>query len=247
MAITDHTRKVLWSLSGNACARCQASLVRVPEVGDDPHAIVGQECHIIARAPSGPRGNGGQREDLDGPENLILLCAICHALVDAQPQRYPPEELRRIKARHVQRIAGRTTDPWPELRFERSGEPVELRLMDSGDALLGVIASFDAWSHDIPSQLSPAERGVIGDFLQACEDSGEAYDVIGPRRQLESGQDLDDLLGCLRGEGLFVYAGTRVGALAAGDRRCRWAEGFIRVVREKDVRVPRPTPAEATA
>lgn len=119
--------------------------------------------------------------------------------------------------------------------------------MDSGDDLLGIIASSDAWNHDIPPRPTPAEREVIGDFLQACQDSGEAYDVIGPRGQLESGHDLDGLLGCLRSEGLFVYAGTRVGALVAGDRRCRWAEGFIRVVRERDARVPGTETAQAAA
>lgn len=56
VAITNHTRKILWSLSGNACARCGTSLVRAPDAVGDVHAIVGRECHIVAQAPGGPRG-----------------------------------------------------------------------------------------------------------------------------------------------------------------------------------------------
>jgi hypothetical protein len=65
VAITAHTRKVLWSLSGNACARCDEPLVHAPEAADDVHAIVGRECHIVAGAPTGPRGRTGLRQDLD--------------------------------------------------------------------------------------------------------------------------------------------------------------------------------------
>jgi 5-methylcytosine-specific restriction endonuclease McrA len=96
MAISAHTRKILWSFSGNACARCGTQLVTTPVAADDRHAIVGRECHIVAQAPSGPRGMSGPRQDLDDYENLILLCANCHAVVDWQPAQFPPEKLREL-------------------------------------------------------------------------------------------------------------------------------------------------------
>lgn len=101
MSVTDHTRKVLWAFSRNTCARCGLQLVRAPEVATDRHAIVGQECHIVARSVDGPRGlAAADVADLDGLDNLILLCASCHAIVDSQPARYSVDELRALKAKH---------------------------------------------------------------------------------------------------------------------------------------------------
>ncbi|HEV2997484.1 MAG TPA: hypothetical protein VGX16_00130, partial [Solirubrobacteraceae bacterium] len=97
VAISSHTRKILWSFSGNACAHCDTQLVMTPSAADDRHAIIGRECHIVAQAPSGPRGMDGSRQDLDGYDNLILLCANCHAHVDGQPARFPPEKLCELK------------------------------------------------------------------------------------------------------------------------------------------------------
>jgi hypothetical protein len=107
VAITDHTRKVLWSLSGNASARCDEPFVRAPEAAHDSHAIVGRERHVIARSAGGPRGGSGPRVALDAYENLILLCANCHAIVDAQPERFTPNEARRIEAEHESKILAR--------------------------------------------------------------------------------------------------------------------------------------------
>lgn len=85
--------------------------MQTPGDGDLRHAVVGQECHIVARSATGPRGTDGERDDLDGYTNLILLCATCHALVDSQPGTYTLDVLRRLKAKHeraqdVDRVAG---------------------------------------------------------------------------------------------------------------------------------------------
>jgi hypothetical protein len=105
--ITDHTRRVLWARAGNACALCHAALVRAPERGLDRHTVVGQECRIVARRPGGPRGNAKQRAniDIDGYSNLVLMCANCHALIDAQTELYTVDELQRHKAAHETRAA----------------------------------------------------------------------------------------------------------------------------------------------
>ena len=58
MGITSKTRKMLWGKSGNRCAMpdCKKELVvNISEI--DNHSIIGEECHIIAQSPDGPRGN----------------------------------------------------------------------------------------------------------------------------------------------------------------------------------------------
>lgn len=56
MAITDRTRKVLWAKAGGRCSMCATQLVTDAFETDDP-SVVGEEAHIVARSPNGPRAN----------------------------------------------------------------------------------------------------------------------------------------------------------------------------------------------
>ncbi len=49
MAISDKTRKRLWANSGGLCAICKTRLLKELKP-EDKHSIVGDECHIVARA-----------------------------------------------------------------------------------------------------------------------------------------------------------------------------------------------------
>jgi hypothetical protein len=64
---------------------------------------VGEMAHIIAKQPSGPRGqeSGGP----DTYENLVLLCPTCHRRVDKAPHgEYPEELLHRWKRNHEEEV-----------------------------------------------------------------------------------------------------------------------------------------------
>ena len=104
--IGDKTRKLLWAHSGSICAICQRGLFEPGTPTDDP-AILGIEAHIIPWAPQGPRAHGwpgtteAQRNSYD---NIIILCPTCHTLIDAQPNTYTIDDLRRIKREHAVRI-----------------------------------------------------------------------------------------------------------------------------------------------
>jgi hypothetical protein len=240
VSITDHTRKVLWSLSGNECARCAAALVHPPEAAGDPHAIVGRECHIIAQAPSGPRGDAGERNELGGHENLVLLCANCHAVVDGQPEQFPPGTLRGIKAAHEAKIAARRNHDMPEVAIRGRGKSVRLSLIESGDSLLAMSGRSFAWAWEKPHRLSALQRQLVGDFMQSFSDWSEAYEEIGPRGQLEAGDALDGGLAELREEGLIVYAGVRLLTLEVADSSSPWPEAVIKIVHKADARAPDP-------
>lgn len=67
--------------------------------------VFAERAHICAFRERGPRGLDGVRpEDIDSFENLMLLCARCHKLVDDNPDRYPRAELQQYKAEHEKRI-----------------------------------------------------------------------------------------------------------------------------------------------
>ena len=101
MAISELTRKALWGRAGNRCAICDATLVPKP-LGGRP-SLIGEECHIVARRPGGPRGDQPVPE-VHGYDNLILLCANCHKLVDDQPEHYTTERLRQVKREQEERV-----------------------------------------------------------------------------------------------------------------------------------------------
>ncbi|HUW95123.1 MAG TPA: HNH endonuclease signature motif containing protein [Anaerolineae bacterium] len=93
---------MLWGRAASRCAfpECRRQLV-VDATQTDDESLVGDACHIIAREPSGPRGDCPlPPEDRDRYDNLILLCKVHHKLVDDQPLRYTAEVLKDMKALH---------------------------------------------------------------------------------------------------------------------------------------------------
>jgi hypothetical protein len=69
-------------------------------------SIVGEICHIKARAPGGPRYDARQStEDRHGYENLILLCANHHTVIDDDTEAYTTDRLVKMKRDHEQLAA----------------------------------------------------------------------------------------------------------------------------------------------
>lgn len=103
MSISDRDRKILWARAGNRCSICRSELV---QRSGDPTAsvLIGEECHIVSARPGGPRSQA-TADNLDGYQNLILLCPSDHSRVDQLVDEYPEEELRRIKSSHENWVA----------------------------------------------------------------------------------------------------------------------------------------------
>ncbi len=73
--------KRLFTHSGNRCAfpKCTSPIVQKT-------TIVGEICHIKAASPHGPRYDPEQTaEERHGYENLVLLCANHHTIIDDDP------------------------------------------------------------------------------------------------------------------------------------------------------------------
>lgn len=99
MSIKVKTRKILWSKSGNRCAICKRQLVqRLPKQKSD--FIVGEECHIVSSKSDGPRGKYKILSDCDNYDNLILLCANDHKLIDEFPETFTVEIIENLKTNH---------------------------------------------------------------------------------------------------------------------------------------------------
>lgn len=97
VAVTDASKAFLWASSGGYCMNptCQMPLfVDLP--GQRLHFA--EFAHIIAANEGGARWRSylapGQRAEDD---NILLLCANCHKIVDKDEQRFPVESLHSWK------------------------------------------------------------------------------------------------------------------------------------------------------
>lgn len=88
-AITTAAIKKLYGLSAGQCNICGE-----PVFTEGVH--IGQMAHVIAKSPKGPRGDESIAND-NTYENLILLCANHHIIVDRDPATYTVEKLLQIK------------------------------------------------------------------------------------------------------------------------------------------------------
>lgn len=102
IGISLKTQKMLWGRAANRCAFPDCHRELVMDVSEtDEESLIGEACHMVAREPSGPRGNSSLPiEQRDKYDNLILLCRVHHKLVDDQPNTYTVQRLVEMKATH---------------------------------------------------------------------------------------------------------------------------------------------------
>lgn len=94
--------KRLFACSGNRCAfpKCTAIIA-------EGTSLIGEICHIHADKPGGARYSSSQTDaERQGFDNLILMCANHHKVVDDDDVSYPADRLRQIKRAHESRQVG---------------------------------------------------------------------------------------------------------------------------------------------
>lgn len=122
MAIEPRTKQILWGKAGATCSfpGCGRNLVR-DATTEDREVLVGEIAHIVGQSKGGPRAEmsvpGG---NVDGYDNLILLCHEHHELVDQQPNTYLVEKLRQHKTDHEEWVRARLSK---ETKFEGLSRP----------------------------------------------------------------------------------------------------------------------------
>lgn len=92
-------------------------------------------AHIFAFSDGGPRADAERGpEDVHDISNLMLLCPVCHTLIDGRPGEFTVEVLRKHKKAHEDRVF-LLTDTKPDretivvaLRGRVAGKPVTITL-----------------------------------------------------------------------------------------------------------------------
>lgn len=100
------TIKILFATSMNICAKpgCNQPIIEEKTEKSDA-AVIGNIAHIYAFSEDGPRGRNGLNDNqINGPDNLILLCPNHHTIVDTQHESYPAQMLLEWKRDHARRF-----------------------------------------------------------------------------------------------------------------------------------------------
>lgn len=231
VSTTDADRKRLWARSGNRCALCREELVR-GDTDEFPGALVGQEAHIVAQSPGGPRYAPLEPAVRHSYDNLILLCANDHREVDTQPDRYGADHLRTLKRRHELWVQAMLSTPEP---MSAAGDLVAV-VMSTGTGMWEHMCGSLGYSCGLPDDLTDDEAELVDGALQSFVDWGEiSEDVIsqGFRAVREAKKALQSELDALSGASFAVLATDTKGSWAGGVVRGRVA--VLQVVRKSEL------------
>lgn len=100
------TAQRLYMDSGGFCQRPTCARKLYEDVGSKSVHFA-EMAHIFAATDGGPRTDTKLSENARGAyENLILLCANCHTLIDKAPEDFPDDQISKWKVEHVSRLNG---------------------------------------------------------------------------------------------------------------------------------------------
>ena len=182
MTISTQTRRALWARSGNRCA-LGGELLAPRGAASADITLLGDECHIIARNSGGPRGEV-PIADVDGIDNLILLCPTCHRLVDGQPERFTVDRLRAIKEDHERSVEDRPAVATVAARrdaLQRAARTSRGRCIERWQTLGVAYATACALADDATVGALPPARRAAGPITVLVGDVGVGKSLAGER------------------------------------------------------------------
>ena len=101
----SYTQKTLKTLFGRATG-CAFPTCEAPIIDEDTNVVICEICHIKSRRPAGPRHDPNQTSsERDDYDNLIIMCAIHHKIIDSDAISYPVERLLVLKEEHEKSVS----------------------------------------------------------------------------------------------------------------------------------------------
>ncbi len=248
MPITTRDRKLIWARAGGACALCKSHLTADAKSGDKD-VVLGEEAHIVSEEPNGPRYRPMSRKEVNSYANLLLLCPSDHKIVDEQVTYYTEQRLLALKREHEQWVKDRVSSIIPaiKIRDPEAGKPMMLQRIDTGRALMNIVAHTLAAHHDNPEPRSAEEAELIGGFFQDVSDYIDIWDEIEPSGHPQAQFSMSREITRLREAGLVVYAGVKKHVIEGGVKAPEpWPVAYIVIYRSDDDSIKaRPTKKQA--
>lgn len=217
MAITDKTRKTLWARSGNKCSICKTDLVRLKSE-KDASVIVGEECHIISEKPNGPRHQELPDFNYDSEDNLLLLCANCHKVVDENVAYYTKDRLVETKKAHEEFIRTRIEAKDSNNLFPEFDGVTVLPKINSGKELYNILCSAMAMEYDFEDTRDLEENVFIAGISQELNDFLDFLSMeseMGPK--VATVNQLNNILNSIEEKGFVLFGEQRKRKMKFGD------------------------------
>lgn len=239
MAISNKTRKVLWTKTGNRCAMCRQKLV-VEETEVDEESIVGDECHIVSEKPDGPRFDPTfPKSKIDTGNNLIVLCKNHHKMVDDQVETYTAKVLRVIKRNHQRWVETKLTQeetikPIKITRYQ-SEIPKQLPRVLDGKTLFNLASVCLSMHQDFPGDLTDEETELVGGFIQTVTDWSDISYEMEPVQIVRASKNIMDEMLELDRNGFLVFAGIEKQTIEGGiGGKSNWNALHLSILRKDD-------------
>jgi hypothetical protein len=212
MSITPRTRKILWIKAGGRCSICHEQLA-TDAMADDAPSVFGEECHIVAQSPGGPRA--AKIADVDGYDNLILLCRKHHKQVDDQRSYFTGERLKMIKREHEEREA-RRSGPVRLIPDPTKPTPKILKLCLTGEVLWQLVNRACSFHPSWPGGLSDDQADAVDSLLDELSDWIDVASELSYKEGRQAARKLGEHIKRLGEVGLFVGIRDRHMLLTGG-------------------------------
>ncbi len=236
MAITDKTRKLLWGRSGNRCALCKCDLVMDGSTTDD-QSVVGDECHIIAKSPNGPRYQSAYKNTIDDYSNLILLCKTHHKLIDDQSQIYTADKLWSMKERHEEWVrdtlgvaVNRQKDQESKTGTKEK-RSLQIRRVLESRQVLRLVGSAYAYDFDYDPLRTEHEVDLVGGFLQNLQDWADLWSELEAASRVQVEFSLTREIEELERDGFAIFAALDQRTMVTKHGETEWPVAVVRVLR----------------
>ena len=237
MVITAKMRKVLWARSGNRCVICRCELVMAAS-RDASASVIGDECHIVSKAPRGPRY--ASISNPDTYQNLLLLCKNHHKLVDDEPIEYSADRLRTIKANHerwVRDALKQSPKSHTSIWVEHSKNPKVLKKIEQGKELVAIIRGTHVFEFSHDDLETEEEVEIIGNFLQMIQDYGDMSDDLDIKGVIQLEFMISDAIRSIANDGWLVFGGRETRKLRNSEEASPWFVGKVSVIRKSSLKI----------
>lgn len=203
MAISDKTRKTLWAKSGNRCSICRIELVQ-DENKPDGEFIIGEECHIVSPKEKGPRGKYQLSYDYNHYDNMILLCANHHQMIDKKFDIYTVDKLKTIKKDHENWVYSTLEKDIMEFTNEKTNIII-LPKITSGKKIIDIIRNPDCINFGYDELFRDEEAIIIGGFLDELKEYADNFSLIGYEEISKFGIWCNEKIKTLNQNGFFLF------------------------------------------
>jgi hypothetical protein len=170
------TVKRLAILSGNRCAFPKCA---TPLVDRDAGVVIGEVCHIKSLSPDGPRYDPTQTDgERNAFENLTVMCANHHTVIDADAESYTVERLIKIKADHESHAESMPDDLADRVATALSGAVIGGSVFISNHQSGGQFAQTITNIGTIARRLGPAAATDIADAIRPFAGEHARVDAV---------------------------------------------------------------------